>query len=177
MKLLQIVGRKKAGKTGLVVRLIPLLRARGLRVGSIKHSSHPHSLDREGSDSWRHREAGAEATMGITAAAISVQLPLPSSQAETDALIQREMAGCDLVLIEGWAERGGPKIEVLPADAQGRPREPRVRDSGELLAVVLAPGLRPEAPVLEGMALTVPCFLWNDTEAVADLVIAWYATP
>jgi molybdopterin-guanine dinucleotide biosynthesis protein B len=153
------------------------LQARGLRVGSIKHSAHPHSLDREGSDSWRHRAAGAEATIGITAAAISVQLPLPASPAETDALIQREMTGLDLVLIEGWSERRGAKIEVLPADGQGRPREPRCREDGELLAVVLAPGLRPEASVLEAMGLTVPCFHWDEGDAVADLVIAWYATP
>ena len=65
MKTLQIVGRKKSGKTSLVVRLIPLLQAHKLRVGTVKHSSHPHPLDREGSDSWLHRNAGAEATLAI----------------------------------------------------------------------------------------------------------------
>ena len=56
VKALQIVGRKKSGKTSLLVRLIPLLQAQGLRVGTVKHSSHPHALDREGSDSWLHRK-------------------------------------------------------------------------------------------------------------------------
>ena len=100
MRRLQIVGRKKSGKTSLVCRLIPLLRARGLRVGSIKHSAHPHSLDREGSDSWRHREAGAEITLGITEATVSVHLPLPGDDAALESLIERELGGLDLVLIE-----------------------------------------------------------------------------
>jgi molybdopterin-guanine dinucleotide biosynthesis protein B len=168
---LQIVGRKKSGKTSLVCRLIPLLRARGLRVGSIKHSAHPHSLDREGSDSWRHREAGAEITLGITAATVSVHLPLPGDDAALESLIERELGGLDLVLIEGWSDRRGPKIEVVPADAEGRPKPPRVREPGELLAIVHGPAV-PET----ACPTDVPAprrFRWNEIEALAEFVAQW----
>ena len=125
MKALQVVGRKKSGKTGLVVRLVPLLQARGLRVGTVKHSSHPHPLDREGSDSWLHRRSGAEATLAITAAAATLHFGLPESEENIQALVERHLGHLDLVIIEGWSEREGPKIEVIPADKEGRPREPR----------------------------------------------------
>lgn len=187
MKRLQIVGRKKSGKTGLLVRLIPLLQGRGLRVGSVKHSSHPHPLDREGSDSWLHRKAGAERTLAVTAVAGTLHFSLPESEPEIEGLIDRFLGELDLVLIEGWAQLAGPKIEVLPADKQGRLREPRVAP-GELVAVVLSPGVQPEAAQLAqrglrlargsdqvGQAEAIPCFLWHETAAVAEWISRWYA--
>jgi Ni2+-binding GTPase involved in maturation of urease and hydrogenase len=36
-----IVGRSKSGKTTLIEKLIPLLKARGYRVGTVKHHAHP----------------------------------------------------------------------------------------------------------------------------------------
>jgi molybdopterin-guanine dinucleotide biosynthesis protein MobB len=179
VRFLQIVGRKKSGKTSLVVRLIPLLQARGLRVGSIKHSSHPHSLDREGTDSWLHREAGAAVTIGITAAAVSVHLPLPADPAALEALIERELGDLDLVLIEGWSERRGPKIEVVPPDAPGRPKPPRFEGSDDLLAVVLGPGVRAAGVDAAGSGAAAPGappvrrFGWGEIAAVAEFVDAW----
>lgn len=171
MRAIQIVGRKKSGKTGLVVALIPLLQQRGLRVGSVKHSSHPHALDREGTDSWRHREAGAEATLAITAAAVSLHFPVPDQEAQIEALIEQHLGGLDFVLIEGWVGRRGPRIEVLPADKQGRPRAPLYGDSGDLIAVVLSPGLRPSAEAIGELELAVPWFYWKDTTALADFIL------
>ena len=54
-----VVGRKNHGKTTLASELVESLGARGLRVGAIKHTPHPHALDAEGSDSARLGGAGA----------------------------------------------------------------------------------------------------------------------
>lgn len=179
MKTLQIVGRKKSGKTGLIVDLIPRLQRRGLRVGSVKHSTHPYPLDREGTDSWRHREAGAEFTMMITAAAVSLHFAAPEDPGELERLIDRYFGSMDIVLIEGWTGRPGPRIEVLPADGAGNPREPR--GAGDLIAVVLAPGVEPAPDGLAAMGLThesrrdstsgLPCFYWRDMDAIAEFVV------
>jgi molybdopterin-guanine dinucleotide biosynthesis protein MobB len=177
---LQIVGRKKSGKTGLVVRLIPLLQEQGIRVGSVKHSSHPHPLDREGSDSWRHREAGSDATLAITAAAASFHFSLPEGAAEIEGLVERYLGSLDLVLIEGWAERRGAKIELLPPDKEGNPRASRFPETDDLIAVVLSPGYRPSAELLAGHGLAlaggagIPCFYWNDVRLVAEFVLGWW---
>lgn len=197
MKSLQIVGRKKSGKTGLVVRLLPLLRELGLRISTVKHSNHPYPLDRPGSDSMRHRQAGSEATMLITAAAVALHFPLPEGPDRMQALIERLPGSPDLVLIEGWAQRRGPKIEVLPADGRGEPRNPVHSDGGELLAVVLSPGLHPSQESLSRLGLLqvgpvgsepgeetpadtqsgIPCYRWEDVQAVADLVMRWWKSP
>jgi molybdopterin-guanine dinucleotide biosynthesis protein B len=44
MNTLHIVGRKNHGKTTLLVALLAELTGRGLRVGSIKHTSHLYDL-------------------------------------------------------------------------------------------------------------------------------------
>ena len=46
------------GKTTLLVKLLPLLRQRDLRVGVIKHAPHGFDIDRPGKDSYEIRQAG-----------------------------------------------------------------------------------------------------------------------
>ena len=59
MKVIGIVGWSGSGKTTLLTRLIPLLRAEGLTVSTVKHTHHGFDMDRPGKDTYRHREAGA----------------------------------------------------------------------------------------------------------------------
>ena len=54
-----ITGWSGSGKTSLVIRLIPQLQDRGLRVATIKHAHHSFDIDTPGKDSYKHRVAGA----------------------------------------------------------------------------------------------------------------------
>jgi molybdopterin-guanine dinucleotide biosynthesis protein MobB len=56
-------GPSGSGKTRLLTRLVPALVRRGLRVGALKHSGHPHGFDRQGKDSERIVGAGALAVV------------------------------------------------------------------------------------------------------------------
>ncbi len=111
MKLLHVVGKRNHGKTTLVVELLRELTARGLRVGTIKHSSHAHELDTPGKDSFRHRQAGAEPAAIITHDLIGLYLP---RHADTDfyARLAPMFTDCDLVVVEGHLAGPGVKIEV-----------------------------------------------------------------
>ncbi len=59
MRVIGLAGWSGAGKTTLLVRLIPLLRGRGLAVSTLKHAHHAFEIDRPGKDSFEHRAAGA----------------------------------------------------------------------------------------------------------------------
>ena len=48
------------GKTTLLRKLIPALRASGLRIGIIKHAHHTFDVDQPGKDSYELRHAGAQ---------------------------------------------------------------------------------------------------------------------
>ena len=55
-----IVGWKNSGKTYLVQRLIEWFSKKNLVVASIKHAHHNFDIDRSGTDSFLHRQAGSK---------------------------------------------------------------------------------------------------------------------
>ena len=59
MKIFGIVGWGGSGKTTLIVRLLPILVARGISVSTVKHAHHNFDVDKPGKDSFEHRAAGA----------------------------------------------------------------------------------------------------------------------
>lgn len=64
---LAIYGHKKSGKTTLITNLIKHFRSKRLNVVSIKHIHHDIVyVDKEGKDTWKHREAGADIVVGIS---------------------------------------------------------------------------------------------------------------
>lgn len=109
---LSVVGWSDAGKTTLVERLVPELRALGLRVGVVKHSSDPHPLHRAGSDTGRFEHAGAELVAFATPAGIQVTVRRQPAEALL-VLLGRFADTVDLVLVEGWKDGPLPKVEVF----------------------------------------------------------------
>jgi molybdopterin-guanine dinucleotide biosynthesis protein B len=59
MRVIGLAGWSGAGKTTLIVKLIPYLRERGITVSTLKHAHHTFDVDQPGKDSYLHREAGA----------------------------------------------------------------------------------------------------------------------
>lgn len=151
---LAVVGWSNSGKTTLLARLVPELRQRGLRVGVVKHSSHPHPLHPEGTDTARYAGAGAELVAFATPA--GVQLSFPEPPEHVLALLARFADTVDLVLVEGWKHGPLPKLEVWreglgPLLAALRP---------EVLAVVS------ESPLPEGLRRFSP----DDVPGIADFL-------
>ena len=65
MKIVSIVGKKNTGKTSLTVKVIEELTRRGYNVASIKHSHHSIEMDKENTDTWKHKQAGANLVVGV----------------------------------------------------------------------------------------------------------------
>ncbi|MEE2816274.1 MAG: molybdopterin-guanine dinucleotide biosynthesis protein B, partial [Pseudomonadota bacterium] len=59
MKIYGVTGWKNCGKTGLMERLVAEFCKRGLSVSTLKHAHHSTDVDHPGTDSFRHRTAGA----------------------------------------------------------------------------------------------------------------------
>ncbi|MBW2678986.1 MAG: molybdopterin-guanine dinucleotide biosynthesis protein MobB [Deltaproteobacteria bacterium] len=47
-QILSVVGKSRSGKTTLIERLIPEIKKRGYRVGSVKHAHHGFDIDQFG---------------------------------------------------------------------------------------------------------------------------------
>lgn len=132
IRLLHIIGHQNHGKTTLIVELIPELRRRGLRVGTVKHCGHKHEIDTPGKDSHRHRDAGAETVLAVTPDTLAL---FRGQQRDVTfhGHLDTYFAGCDLVLIEGDAAGPGPKVEVWRA---ARGTRPMATERPDILAVI-----------------------------------------
>jgi molybdopterin-guanine dinucleotide biosynthesis protein MobB len=163
MRKLHIVGRRNSGKTGLLEDLVRELTGRGLRVGTVKHSQHPHELDTPGKDSHRHRQAGGDPAVIITPELIGVYRRRRPQEDPLESL-ESLFAGCDLVLIEGYIDRPGPKIEVWRA---ARGTAPLFPEHTEILAVISDDPL--DCPL--------PCWPRSDVPGIADRILTLLGVP
>jgi molybdopterin-guanine dinucleotide biosynthesis protein B len=102
------------GKTSLLIKLIPLLKAQNLRIGVIKHSHHDFEIDQPDKDSFKLRKAGATPVMLVSRyrrAVISELAPaIDISLAEQLAAFPS--SDLDLVLVEGFRHESYPKLEL-----------------------------------------------------------------
>ena len=105
------VGGHDSGKTSVLIELVPRLKARGLVVGTLKHTTRDVEDDVAGKDSQRHAAAGAAVAAFVTPARTTARR-FGEEEALTE-IIRREFRECDLVLVEGYKSLSMPKIEVM----------------------------------------------------------------
>lgn len=66
MQIIDVAGLKKSGKTTVVENLVSELTKRGFKVGTVKKIHIPDfSIDQEGKDTYRHKQAGAEFVISL----------------------------------------------------------------------------------------------------------------
>jgi molybdopterin-guanine dinucleotide biosynthesis adapter protein len=117
MKVVGFCGASGSGKTTLIERLLPLLKAKGLRVSVLKHAHHAFDIDHVGKDSWRHRQAGA---FEVVIASNHRLAKIREFEAEREFNVHHmlaELSACDWALVEGFKHAHLPKIEVWRASA------------------------------------------------------------
>lgn len=109
--IVSIVGKSKSGKTTLITALVPELKSRGYRVATIKHVSGKPTFDTPGKDSWRHTQAGSDAT--IIASIDQIVLIRPTDhEFSLDELTRLLGEDFDIIIAEGFKQSTAPKIEV-----------------------------------------------------------------
>ena len=113
-----VVGWKNSGKTTLVARLVEHLTNQGLVVSTLKHAHHSFDLDREGTDSFAHRTAGASEVVLVSAGRWAIQHELKEDSEPSVWDMLERMSACDLVIVEGYKNEPLPKIEILANDQQ-----------------------------------------------------------
>ena len=112
MKIASIVGKKNTGKTSLTVKVIEELTKRGYNVASIKHSHHSIEMDKENTDTWKHKQAGSNLVVGVGSTTFF------NVKAEYDLnrilYLLKHFDNFDFVIIEGYKSYNYPKIITSP---------------------------------------------------------------
>jgi molybdopterin-guanine dinucleotide biosynthesis protein B len=154
--IISIVGRSNAGKTTLLEKLVPELRIRGYRVGTIKHDVHGFDIDHEGKDSWRHKRAGA-CTVAISSPKKLSIIKDVQTQETLDNLAAKYFRDVDVILTEGYKREEKPKIEIFRSQVHDKP----LFYKNDLLIALLSD---------VALDLGVPRFELNDIKGIADIV-------
>lgn len=166
MKLFGLAGWSGAGKTTLMIRLIPALTGRGLRVSTLKHAHHDFDVDQPGKDSYRHREAGATEVLVASRHRWALMHEHRAEGEPVLAELVAKLSPVDLVLVEGFKRDPIPKLEIW-------------RQGGD------KPPLYPEDPSIVALATDVPAgdlpvppgdrplFHPDDVEAIADFILSY----
>ena len=153
--IISIVGKAGSGKTTLFEKLIPEIKRRGYRVGTIKHHSHPgFEIDQPGKDTWRHAQAGSDHVVIAAPDKIaSIQkLKQPLSLDEIALSIQN----VDIIITEGYKRVGKPAIEVVRA----KNGVELICQPEQLIAVVTDTKLD----------ILTPQFDFDDSSGIVDLI-------
>lgn len=156
-----ISGFKNSGKTTLTSKLIAALSARGYVVSSIKHAHHAFDLDQEGTDTDKHRRAGAREVAIASAKRWAIMHETPDGTPEPSLdEISARLSPCDIVVIEGYKDEGHMKL-VMIANENQLPLLDRVSN---IVAVIAAR----DVPLPD---MTIPVFDRDDIDAITAFVV------
>ncbi|MES0826218.1 molybdopterin-guanine dinucleotide biosynthesis protein B [Ruegeria sp. SCP11] len=158
MRVYGVTGWKNAGKTGLMERLVTEITRRGFTVSTLKHAHHSVDVDQPGTDSYRHRVAGASEVLLASGQRIAIMQELRGAPEPSLADLLTRLSPVDLVLIEGFKREAHPKVEAFRAEAGN---------------ALMAPENETIRAVASDTALDVqvPTFDLNDTASIADFIL------
>jgi molybdopterin-guanine dinucleotide biosynthesis protein B len=152
-----VAAASNSGKTTLIEKVVRILKDRGLRVAVIKHASAGFDLDKQGKDSWRFQQAGADTVILSGAGRIAL---MQKVEHEPDPDELARLAGdVEVVITEGYKNIATNKIEVFRQGVSGE--RPLSQNDPSYLALVS------DKP----FAVSIPCFDLDDATGVADLIV------
>lgn len=158
--IISFVGHSGSGKTTFIEKTIPLLVKAGVKVAIIKHDVHGFEMDKPGKDTWRHKKAGAAATMISSHNRIGLVMDADHDHQPHELAVFFSFA--DLIITEGFKHGSYPKLEVFRPGATGD-MAPLCRNDPHLLAVISDTAI----------SCNVPVFGLEDVRGVADFLIRY----
>ena len=109
-----ITGWKNSGKTTLTAALVTEFVKRGLVVNTVKHAHESYAVDVEGTDTYRHRNAGASEVAILSKGSWAIMHQgKDGGAAPTLKTMLGKLGPSDLVLVEGFKNVDFPKIECI----------------------------------------------------------------
>lgn len=165
-----VTGWKNSGKTTLVTRLIAEFARRGYRVNSIKHAHHAFDIDVPGTDSFRHREAGATEVAIVSGTRWALMHEVRGEEEPTMDEIVARLAPADLILVEGYKRENQPKIECRLGVQEGK--APLAPNDPMIVAVA-----SDHAPDDTGDTGDLPRFHLDAIAEIADFIAAYHDLP
>ena len=117
MKICGIVGWKNSGKTFFAQKLISYFTAQEFNVASIKHAHHNFDIDKPGTDSFLHRQAGSQQIIISSSKRWAKIVELNKLKEKNLYELIGELNKPDIIIVEGFKNEKHPKIEIINSDS------------------------------------------------------------
>jgi len=165
-KVFGITGWKNSGKTTLTERLVAELVGRGYTISTIKHAHHDFDIDVPGTDSFRHRAAGASEVAIVASSRWALMHEARGADEPELREILSRLSPCDLVLVEGYKREDHLKIEARRK--QTATRAPLADSDPRIVALAADHAVGDTA---------LPVFDLDDIPVIADFIVETMAMP
>ena len=144
-----------SGKTTLIEKIVPILKARGLRVAVIKHASEGFDLQQPEVDGYLKSGADTVIIAGQQAVAVIKNINETPSMEE----MQKNIGEMDITIYEGFKADAVNKIEIFRYGVSGV--RPLSMDDPSYIALVTDTKYN----------VTIPQFELNDAVSVAEFIM------
>jgi molybdopterin-guanine dinucleotide biosynthesis adapter protein len=155
--ILRIVGVKGSGKTTIIVKIISELARRGFKVATAKFCGHHTQLDKEGTDSFKHKAAGAHSSAVIAGKSLAVFRNLDNTE-EIESFLTKINSDAGIIIIEGDKKSRRPKIEINRKCCTEGP------------VCLFDPNLAALITDRDDLNVEVPCFQPDDVNGITDFI-------
>ena len=155
-KIIGITGSKDVGKTFYASLIIKLLIESGYKIGSIKHAHHDFDIDKPGTDSFKHREAGSNQVIISSSKRWAKIVENNDKNEKNLSELIKEFHDVDIIVVEGFKKDNHPKIEILTKGLNNRNKETK-----NVIAIVSN----------DLKDITIPVFKENDIENLVEFII------
>ena len=116
--LIAISGCKNSGKTTLITKLIPKFCEKGYKVATIKHDGHDFQGDEIGTDTYKHKKAGAYGTAIFSNNKFMI---VKEEKSIDETYFIKLFPEADIILLEGFKSSDYPKLEIIRKGNSSRP--------------------------------------------------------
>jgi molybdopterin-guanine dinucleotide biosynthesis protein B len=110
--IISIVGNQNAGKTTLIRTLIPELKKRGHRVGTLKYNIKEFKIDHEGKDTYKYYHSGAD-SIALTSQDEIAVIKKVTDPPGISEIIAKFLNDVNIVFVEGYRGEDYPRIKIV----------------------------------------------------------------
>ncbi|MEC8265435.1 MAG: molybdopterin-guanine dinucleotide biosynthesis protein B [Pseudomonadota bacterium] len=160
-KIFGIVGWSGSGKTDLICRLIKALKKKKILVGSVKHTHHNFSVDKEGKDSFKHILSGSEEVILYNEKKYAVISNHLTEKINFNDVLKKFSKNIDLILVEGLKNLEIKKLEVFRSSLN---KELLCLHDKDIKAIVC------DKPNQEIINTGLPYFEFNETKQILSFI-------